>query len=133
MARAREFRWAPAVHAALVGSRDRFGTRLPPDVLEALAEASDAQASQLVARRAAPVQTRATGVVAAASSLSPGARLRLLLAITLPSPAYMRWRYKPRPAWLWPLCYPYRWLDALREGLTTLWRIAKTKCQTVIR
>jgi hypothetical protein len=39
----------------------------------------------------------------------------------------MRWHYKPRPAWLWPLCYPYRWLDILREGLSTLWRIARNR------
>jgi hypothetical protein len=46
--------------------------------------------------------------------------LRLALGIALPSPAYVRWRYQPRPEWLWPLCYPYRWLDILREGLSTL-------------
>lgn len=47
-------------------------------------------------------------------------------AIACPSPAYMRWRYGPRPvlshvegpAWLWPLTYPYRWLDILRDGLS---------------
>jgi hypothetical protein len=134
VARAQEFRWAPAVYAALVGVRDRFcgpsavdgEAWLSPGVLEALAEGSDHQASRLVARRTNRLQTRATGVVAAASSLSPGARLRLLLAIALPSPAYVRWRYKPRPVWLWPLCYPYRWLDILREGLTTLWRMASS-------
>ena len=133
VARAREFRWAAAAYAALKGARDRFcspsagegDTWLPPGVLEALAEASDLQAGRLVARRADSLQTRATGVVAAASSLSPLARLRLLLVIVMPSPAYVRWRYKPRPHWLWPLCYPYRWLDVLREGLTTLWRMAK--------
>ena len=143
VARAREFRWAPAVYAALKGARDRFcgpsagqgDTWLPPWVLEALTEASDLQASRLIARRAASLQTRATGVVAAASSLSPRARLRLLLAIAIPSPSYMRWRYKPRPvlshvegpAWLWPLCYLYRWFDILRDGLTTLWRMASSR------
>ncbi len=50
-----------------------------------------------------------------------------LLAIAIPSPAYVRWRYKPRPAWLWPLCYPYRWLDILREGLSTLWQMASSR------
>ncbi len=135
VARAREFRWAAAVYAALEGARDRFCSPsavngeawLPPGVLDALAEASDLQASRLVARRADGLQTRATGVVAAASSLSPGARLRLLLAIAIPSPAYVRWRYKPRPSWLWPLCYPYRWLDVLREGLSTLWKMANSR------
>ena len=60
----------------------------------------------------------------ALSSLSWQARLRLALAIALPSPAYVRWRYQPRPEWLWPFCYPYRWLDILREGLSTLWQMA---------
>jgi hypothetical protein len=121
VARAKEFRWAAAVHAALKGACDRFcgssagesDTWLPPGVLKSLAEVSDFQANRLVARRSDSLQTRATGVVAAASSLSPRARLRLLLAIAIPSPAYVRWRYKPRPSWLWPLCYPYRWLDIL--------------------
>ena len=135
VARAREFRWAAAVHAALKGARDRFcgpangegDAWLPDGVLDALAEASDLQASRLVARRADSLQTRAIGVVAAASSLSPRARLRLLLAVAIPSPTYVRWRYQPLPAWLWPLCYPYRWLDILREGLTTLWRMASSR------
>ena len=135
VARAREFRWAPAVYTALVGARDRFcgssaeegDAWLPHGVVEALAEASDLQASRLVARRADSLQTRAIGVVAAASSLSPRARLRLLLAVVIPSPAYMRWRYRPRPAWLWPLCYLYRWFDILREGLSTLWRMASSR------
>ncbi len=127
VARAKGFRWAAAVYAALKGAHDRFGTRLPPGLLEALAEASDPQARRLVARRAAPLQTRATGVLDVASALSPRGRLRLLLAIAFPNPAYMRWRYKLRPAWLWPLCYPYRWLDILREGLTTIWRLARRR------
>ena len=61
------------------------------------------------------------------ASLSWRARLRLLLVNVIPSPAYVRWRYKPRPAWLWPLCYSYRWLDILREGLTTLWRMVSSR------
>jgi len=133
--RARQSRWAPAVHAALVGAQQRFADQsgdagkvwLPSGVLEALAGVSDRQASRLVARRANSLQTRATGVAAVVSSLSPAARLRLLLAVAIPSPAYMRWRYQLRPSWLWPLCYPYRWLDILREGLNTLWKIASSR------
>jgi hypothetical protein len=135
VARAREFRWAPAVYAALKGARDRFrgslagegDTWLPPAVLEALAETSDLQASQLIARRAERLQTRATRTLAAASALSPRACLRFLLAIAVPSPVYVRWRYKPRPSWLWPLCYLYRWLDILHKGLATLWRMANSR------
>jgi len=69
-----------------------------------------------------------------------------LLAIAIPTPAYARWRYKQRPvpsinsghrlscvegpAWLWPLCYPYRWLDMLHDGLSTLWKIASSRIAT---
>jgi len=133
--RAREFHWAPAVYAALEGVRDRFcdssdregDTWLPPEALETLAEVSDLQPSQLVAHHVDSHQARAMSIVAVASALSPRARLRLLLATAMPSPVYVRWRYKPRPSWLWPLCYLYRWLDILREGLTTLWRIASRR------
>jgi len=37
----------------------------------------------------------------------------------------MRWRYRPRPAWLWPLWYSYRWFDMARDGVATVWRIGK--------
>ena len=82
-------------------------------MLEALTEASNGRAKWIVARGADPLQT-------AASVLSLRARLRLLLAIAAPSPAYVRWRYNPRPVWLWPLCYFYRWFDVVREGMSTI-------------
>ena len=50
-----------------------------------------------------------------------------LLAIAIPTPAYVRWRYKAGLAWLWPRCYPYRWLDMLCDGLFTLWKIASSR------
>jgi hypothetical protein len=139
VARAVEFRWAPAVYAALEGVCDRFcdssdregDTWLPPEALETLAEVSDLQPSRLVANHVDSHQARAMSVVAVASALSPRARLRLLLATAIPSPVYVRWRYKPRPSWLWPLCYLYRWLDILREGLTTLWRIASRRASAL--
>lgn len=125
--RAREFRWAAALLAALQGAQERLGTPLPQGFLEVLVEAEDRQAARLVERKADPRQTRATRVWNFLSPLDWQARLRLLLAIVFPTPAYVRWRYKPWPGWLWPLCYPYRWLDILREGLTTLWRMAKQR------
>jgi len=118
--RAREFHWAAALRAALQGTQERFGTPLPQGFLDALAEAEDRQAARLVACKADPLQTRARSVWNLLSSLDGQARLRLALAIVFPSPAYVRWRYRPRPEWLWPLCYPYRWLDVLRDGLSTL-------------
>jgi len=122
--RAQEFRWAAALHAALQGAQDRFGTPLPQGFLDALAETYDRRAARLVERKANPLQTRALRVRNVMAALDWQARLRLALAIALPSPAYMRWRYKPRPKWLWPLCYLCRWLDILREGLSTALKLA---------
>ena len=126
--RAQEFHWAPAVQAALAGTAARFATPLPAGPLESLIEDANSRDQALVQRKARP-QTRGESVSDVLASLSWRARLRLVLANVAPSPAYVRWRYKPRPAWLWPLCYPYRWFDILREGLSTLWQMASSKSQ----
>jgi hypothetical protein len=47
------------------------------------------------------------------------ARLRLLVWLLFPSPAYMKWRYKPRVEWMWPVYYPRRvleWAGKLPNG-----------------
>jgi hypothetical protein len=124
---AREFHWATALRAALQGAQERLGTPLPPGVLAALAETYDHQAAHLVEGQTDPRQTRAIRVWNFLSSLDWQARLRLALAIVLPSPAYVRWRYQPRPGWLWPLCYPYRWLDMLRKGLYTMVKLTRRR------
>lgn len=123
--RACQFRWAAALHAALQGAQNRFATSLPNGFLDTLAEATDHQARQLVERKAGTVQTRATTTWDKLTSMGWSTRVYLARSIVFPSSAYLRLRYKPHPAWLWPLYYPYRWFDILREGLTTLWRIGR--------
>ncbi|MBM3749312.1 MAG: nucleotidyltransferase family protein, partial [Acidobacteria bacterium] len=125
--RAREFRWATALRAALQGVQERLGTPLPQGFLDALAETDDHQAAHLVERRADPLQNSVINDWNFLLSLDWPARLRLALATAFPSPAYVRWRYQPRPGWLWPLCYPYRWLDMLRKGLSTLAKLARRR------
>ena len=87
---------------------------------------TDPRDQALVQRKARP-QSRGERVSDVLASLGWRARLHLVLANVAPSPAYVRWRYKPHPSWLWPLCYPYRWLDTLREGLSTLWKMASSR------
>lgn len=117
--RGRKFGWGPAVSRALEGAKKRFQTRVPGGILKRLSKDASGRASRLVASRAEALETRATGLLHHISVLSPAIRLRLLFAETFPSPAYMRWRYRPRPAWLWPLFYLYRWFDMLREAVVT--------------
>ena len=128
--RAQEFRWAPALRAALAGTAARFATPLPAGLLESLIKGVDSKDQALIQRKTRP-QTLWERTRDKLACLSWRARLHLLLAIAIPSPSYVRCRYKPRPAWLWPLCYPCRWLDILREGLTTLWKIGKRRIEGV--
>jgi hypothetical protein len=51
-------------------------------------------------------------------------RCHLVRAHLLPSPSYLRWRYRPHPVWLWPLCYPYRWLDMAGTALRAVVKLA---------
>ncbi|MFQ5859502.1 MAG: nucleotidyltransferase family protein [Anaerolineae bacterium] len=125
LARARLFRWAAALHAALRGTQDRFDTPLPHGFLDALAETRDPQATRMVERKAGLPRTRATNVWHALTSLDWRTRLRLAWGLACPSPTYMRWRYNPWPAWLWSVYYPYRWFDIVRDGLSTLWRLVR--------
>jgi hypothetical protein len=124
--RAQEFHWAPALHVALAGTAARFATPLPAGLLESLIEGADPRDQALAQRKTRP-QTRWERTNDALVSLSWRARLRLVLALAIPSLTYVRQRYPPHPSWLWPLCYLYRWFDILREGLATLWKIASNK------
>jgi hypothetical protein len=123
--RARQFHWSAALAAALERARDWFGTAIPQGVVDDLAGFDDGRSAWLVRRRADPLQTRATGMIAKAVSLDWPTRVRYLRGMVLPSPAFVRARYRPDPSWLWPLCYPYRWADMAWEGVTTVWRMVR--------
>lgn len=101
--------------AALSGACQRFRTALPQEVLQEL----------LLHDPGTPMDGKAAGGPAnsihrktwdALLLLDLHLRLRLAWRLFLPSPAYMRWRYRPQPAWLWPLYYPSRWWDFLKSG-----------------
>ena len=118
--RGREFGWAPALSRALEGVEARFQTRVPEGMLESLSKEASGRGAKLVTSGAEADQTRATRLIDGVSALPPAVRRQLLFAVTFPNPAYMRWRYRPWPAWLWPLFYLYRWFDMLREAIITV-------------
>jgi len=117
--RAREFRWTPALEGALRASRELFATPLPEGFLESLDAEQDPAASRLLQSKAESLG-RGARVWSELGSLDWRGRTRLVRSILLPSPSYMRWRYAPRPGWLWPLCYPYRWGVVAVEALAGL-------------
>jgi hypothetical protein len=107
--KAREFRWSAALGSALSRARDVLATPLPPDLLEKLAAGRDVESERAVAAGRSTGASRGARVYEELRALDWRGRARLALAILWPSPDYLRWRHRLRPAWLWPLGYPYRW------------------------
>ena len=121
--RARELRWAPALRAALARLHENFRTPLPDGFLQALEADGDRRSQRLVESKEHPVQTRATATWNYLRSLDWHTRLQRVRSSLWPTPAYLRWRYRPRPKWLWPLCYPYRWALFALESVRTVARL----------
>ena len=52
--------------------------------------------------------------------LPASARRRHLFGILFPSRKYLVWRYNPKPAWIFFIYYPYRWLIMASDLIKTL-------------
>jgi hypothetical protein len=118
--RAREFRWSASLLLALQEAYELFSTSLPEGFLDALASDQDQESVDLLERESEWSRIRGESVWDELMCLSWPARLRFAWNHFFPSTDYVRWRYRPRPPWLWPLCYPYRWLVIVGEGLAAL-------------
>jgi hypothetical protein len=120
--RALEYQWTPALLAGLNRSKTLFGSIIPEGTYASLLEAESLspQARQLVQRKDSEKATLAMNDFGRMLSLEKWERVRFAIAIVLPSRAYIHWRYNPKPTWIWPLCYLYRWFRMLREAIKTL-------------
>jgi len=124
--KAKEFHWLPVVEAVLNELTRKFSTSFPAWIFDACAHENDTQTRLLVQQMAAARHTRTTGMLAHLAFLSRPARIRWLAAVVFPDPEYMRWRYRPRPMWLWPGCYFVRWADMARDAIGSLGRYMRT-------
>jgi hypothetical protein len=116
---ARSFGWSGALMGALKAAQDCFATPLPEGLLPVLQSQVDPN-DGLVVMKAKEAPTRILGEWKKLNSLNWQGRLRLVFALMIPGPAYMRWRYEPQPEWIWPLYYLYRWFDIARDGWRTI-------------
>jgi hypothetical protein len=96
---ARSFRWEAALAATAAEVQARLGIELPSP----LAAYARAVSMAVPDQKGGP--EHAWNELA---TLSVRGRAALLKAYVFPSPAYVRFRYRPQPAWTWPLCYPVR-------------------------
>jgi len=104
---ARRFRWEAALAATAAEVSARLGLELPSP----LAAYARTVSMAIPEHKGGP--ERAWNEL---STLSFRGRAALLKAYLFPSPSYVRFRYRPQPAWSWPLCYPLRWARLLASA-----------------
>ncbi len=121
---AASFRWADAVLRAFLRCSQFFGTEFPEEVIQLLERGKDRAAAELVEGRAHP-RRKGEKAWETFRTLDWRGKTSLLWALLFPSPAFVQWRYQPKPFWTWPLFYFYRWFDIIREGVHLLRRKIK--------
>ncbi|HEX2998542.1 MAG TPA: nucleotidyltransferase family protein, partial [Anaerolineales bacterium] len=121
---ARKFEWSSALWAALARTQDYFGTAVPEMVCVCLSRQTDRHAS-LVKKKQIPPGTKILLENQKLASLNWYGKIRLVLALLVPSPAYMRWRYKLKNLWELPFYYPFRWWGIGRDAVYTVIELLK--------
>jgi hypothetical protein len=87
-------------------------------VLTSLSAVADANAELITAYREYPA-THTLEEFQKLKSLNWRARIKMILALVIPSPAYMRWRYNMVSSWVLPFYYFHRWLGILKDIIRT--------------
>ncbi len=119
---ARSFGWDRALAGTAAEVETRLEVALPPP----LADYARAVSMAIPNRKGGP--ERGWNEL---KTLSFRGRAALLKAYLFPSPSYVRFRYRPRPGWAWPLCYPLRWARLLASAAALAAR--PRRCRPLLR
>ncbi|MDQ7030317.1 MAG: nucleotidyltransferase family protein [Ardenticatenia bacterium] len=106
--------WEQAFHIVVVLTRTLFDTPWPPQIEATWPPNADYADQLLVQMGTAP--GRAEALWREWGELTWWDRCHYVWRKLFPTGEYMRWRYHPPLAWLWPLWYPYRWWRAAQES-----------------
>lgn len=123
---AREFEWSSALWAALAQAQDYFGTPVPEMVRISLSRQTDRHESLVKKKQIRPA-TKILLENQKLASLNWHGKVRFVLALLVPSPAYMRWRYKLKNSWFLPFFYPFRWWGIIKDALFTMIELLKRR------
>lgn len=129
LSQAREFEWRSALDAALFQTCTYFDTPIPVYVRASLSEQSDRHQGLVELMKIRP----ATHILEERQkllSLNWIGRFRLIFALILPTPAYMRWRYQLKSSWMLPAYYLIRWAGILKDAFYTLSHLVKRPLST---
>ncbi|MBI5965733.1 MAG: nucleotidyltransferase family protein [Chloroflexi bacterium] len=121
---AKIFEWGSALDAALSQSNEYFNTPIPEDVRINLWKNSDRH-QQLIALLRNKPATHILEEQQKLLTLNWYGRFRLMLALIVPAPAYMRWRYQLKTSWVLPAYYLIRWWGILKDAFRTLYLLVR--------
>jgi hypothetical protein len=111
--------WGSALSVALKKTITSFNTPVPEYVIIRLSEKTDRH-QNLVTRKLTRSATHTLEERQKLLELTGYARIRLFLALLVPSPGYMRWRYAIKNSWSMPAWYLVRWWGIIKDGLRSL-------------
>jgi hypothetical protein len=114
-----QLNWSTPLLTTLKGIRERFGTPMENVFFDKPAISEAASVKNFAGRKPRLGQTRSEIILERMTYLDLSSRLLWVLAKIFPTPDHMRWHYNPRPTWLWPFFYPYRWFDISTDILKT--------------
>jgi hypothetical protein len=124
LSQARVFEWGSAVSAALSQTVAFFETPIPEKVLDDLSKQSDRNTKWVEAQQNHPA-SHTLLEYQKLLSLNWYGRFRLALALAIPTPAYMRWRYGLKSSWALPVWYLYRWGGIFIDAFKTAWKLTQ--------
>jgi hypothetical protein len=119
LSQARAFEWGSALDETLKQTVAYFNTPVPERVLASLSEVSDRYRG-LVEIKPTRLSTHTLLEHHKLLSLNAYGRFRRILALLIPSPSYMRWRYQLKSMWFLPVYYLFRWWGILKDAVRTV-------------
>jgi hypothetical protein len=97
-----------------------FQTSYPAWLIEKLNEHEEEHVRQLMSDMTQPHHHRGRIWWKSWQTLIWYEKILYMLGTVFPSPDFLKRRYNPKPAWLWPFYYIYRWGEILFEALKIL-------------
>jgi hypothetical protein len=117
---AAEFHWSSALNETLLKTHKLFNTAIPSTKNSNQKNGYLKQEERVINRRSRHNQTWVNRLISNLASMTWSGRIQLVMAKVFPNKEFMKWRYKPKVEWLWPLYYPYRWFRGLVSVIRTV-------------